>query len=820
MNNLFNSLKPHLLVGLIGLLAIFTYFPSVFLESKTIDMGDIKRSLSTSKQHRDFRDNSGIEPLWTNSQFGGMPTYQMNTKYPSNLISHLEKYTKLGLPSSLGLLFMMFIGFYFLSVSLGNKVWVSAIGGFAFAFSTFFIISLEAGHTGKLRAIGYIAPVLIGVIMTMNGRLFLGGALTSLFLAFAINANHFQITYYLSLMILMYLIIEGFYHIKEKQWKLFFVKCSVLAIAALIAVGPNISRLWTTMDYSKETMRGGRSELTKYKDAKGGGLEKDYAMRWSYGKAETFTLLIPGFYGGSSTGSLGEDSKTADALKKRGVPKNQLENVIKFLPLYWGDQPFVGGPVFLGSVIFFLFILSLFIVHGRLKIWLITCTIFSIVLSWGNNFEVVTDLFFYYFPMYNKFRVPSMILVIASLTIPLLGMLALNKILQSPNGLTSYMPEIKKAFYISGGICLFFALIGPSLFSFSGPNDQSLPEGWPVEDLIEDRKNIMVFGSFMALIFISLCFGLIWAYAKNKITPRYFIIGIVLSIGIDIWMVDKQYLNEDNLVRRRGKDSFYEDTPADKLIIQDKDPNYRVFNLTVNPFTDALTSYHHKSVGGYHGAKLIRYQDMIDYHLSKNNIKVLDMLNTRYYIVRNQETGASEVKGNPSALGNSWFIEKIIWAENADNEIDQLNNFDPSNEVVIDERYKSFVSNTEQLSKTNNSIKLIEYQPNKLVYESEVVGAGQFAVFSEIYYEGTNHDWKVYIDGIPSSHIRVNYILRGMDIPQGKHIIEFRFEPISYIQGEKWSLVFSIIVILSVILAILYEVRKKKEEASSTEITD
>ena len=432
------------------------------------------------------------------------------------------------------------------------------------------------------------------------------------------------------------------------------------------------------MDYSKETMRGGSSELTVHKDSKAGGLEKEYAMRWSYGKAETFTLLIPGFYGGSSTGSLSVDSKTGDALKKRGVPKKQLESYMQFLPLYWGDQPFVGGPVFLGSVIIFLFVLSLFIVKGRLKVWLITCTIFSIVLSWGNNFEVVTDLFFYYFPMYNKFRVPSMILVIASLTIPLLAMLALNKILQSPKGVMNYMPEIKKAFYITGGISLLFALLGPSLFTFSAPNDPSLPEGWPIEDLIEDRKNILVFSAFKSFLFISLCFGLLWAYAKNKINPRYFIIGIVVSIGLDIWMADKEYLNEDSLVRSKGRDSFYVDTPADKSIVQDQDPNFRVFNLTVNPFTDALTSFHHKSVGGYHGAKLIRYQDMIDYHLSKNNNKVLDMLNTKYYIVPNEETKAPEVRGNPNALGNAWFVENVIWVESADAEINQLNDFDPS----------------------------------------------------------------------------------------------------------------------------------------------
>ena len=799
-----------MLALLAGLLIIFTYFPSVFLESKVVDMGDINRSLSTSKEIRDYREKTGIEPLWTNSQFGGMPAYQMNTKYPNNWISQLERNTKLNLPSSLGLIFVMFAGFYFLSVFLGNKVWISVVGAFAFSFSTYFMVSFEGGHTGKLRAIGYMALVLVGVIMTMKGKKLLGGALTCFFLGFAIGANHFQITYYLALMILAYIIIEAIYHYKEKELKSFIVKASVLAISALLAVGPNISRLWTTMDYSKETMRGGRSELTSYKDAKGGGLEKDYAMRWSYGVAESFTFLIPDFFGRSSTAALNDKSNTAQELRKRGVPASQLKNILKYLPLYWGDQPFVQGPVFMGSVIIFLFVLSLFVLNGRLKVWLLTCTIFSIVLSWGSNFELVTDFFFYYFPMYNKFRTPSMMLSVACLTIPMMAMMGLNKILQSSKGIESYMPEIKKSFYIVGGLCLFFALFGSSLFSFSGAGDGQLPEGWPVESLVEDRKDLLTFGAFKALLFVSAGFLLLWAFAKSKLSPRYFMIGIGLVIAVDIWMADKTYLNEDNLVKRREADDFYVDSPIDKLILQDTDPNYRVFNVASNPFNDALTSFHHKSVGGYHGAKLIRYQDMIDQHLSKNNSRVLDMLNTRYYIVSNKQTGQNEVKRNPGALGNTWFIDHIIWAENADDEIGQLNSFDPAKEVVIDKRFKDKIDIDSELNSGNSSIELLSYKPNELIYKARVSGGKQFAVFSEIYYEGTDNDWKVTIDGQPASHIRVNYILRGMQIPEGEHEIVFSFEPKSYFAGEKISLIFSILVILYLLTAVFVELKNQR----------
>lgn len=691
------------------------------------------------------------------------------------------------------------------------------MGAFAFAFSTYFIISMEAGHTGKLRAIGYMAPVMIGIFMTLRGKYLLGGALTTLFLAFSINANHFQITYYMGLMILALLLVEAYYHFKEKDLKSFAINCSVLALAGILAIGPNVSRLWTTYDYSKETMRGGSSELTDYKDSKSGGLEKDYAFSWSYGIMETFTLIIPDFYGGSSTASLDKNSNTAQELKRRGVPARQLESILGGLPLYWGDQPFTSGPVYLGAGIMFLFILSLFVLKGRIKVWLIVCTVFSIVLSWGKNFEVVNDLFFYYFPMYNKFRTPSMILSVASLTIPLAGVLALNKILQTENGIQSYMPQIKKAFYVSGGITLFFALLGSAFFSFSGNTDAQLPEGWPIDALIEDRKDMMTYSALRSFVFISICFGLLWAYSKNKVSQKIFIGALVLSIGVDLWMVDKEYLNESHLVKRRARDDFYKDTQADKVILQDKDPNYRVFNLTVNPFTDAMTSFHHMSIGGYHGAKLIRYQDMIDRHLSKNNNNVLDMLNTRYYIVPNRQTNQVEVKGNPNALGNAWFIDNVLWAKNADEEIELLNDFDPANQVVIDERFRSSLSN-DQFENDNSSIELAQYQPNKLIYKANVNDGGQFAVFSEIYYEGTDHDWKSYIDDKPVDHIRVNYILRGMNIPEGQHTIEFKFEPVSYFVGEKISLASSIVVLLLVISGIVYEMRNSKlraEEHSS-----
>ena len=812
MDSFLKNMKAHLLAFLAVLLIFFAYFPGIFLESKELNMSDINRSSASSKEARDFRDKTGEVALWTNSQFGGMPTYQMNIKYPKNLVSHLEDYTKIFLPYSLGLLFTMFIGFYFISACLGVSTWISITGAFAFTFSTFFIVSLEAGHTGKLRAIGYMAPVLASIIIIMRGRYLLGGALTALFLSLAINANHFQITYYLGLMVAVLMITELYFHFREKMLKDFFLKSAVLSLAAVLSVGPNISRLWTTYDYSKETMRGGSSELASYKDSGSEGLEKDYAMSWSYGVAETFTLIVPDLYGGSSMSSLPMNSATAEDLRKRGVPKNQLESILERLPLYWGDQPFISGPVFVGAAIFYLFLLSLFVLRGKLKIWLLVCTVFSVVLSWGSNFAIVNDLFFYYFPMYNKFRTPSMILSVACITIPLLAMLGLNKILKSNNGIQSYLPEIKKAFYIAGGTCLVLFLFGSSLFSFSGATDAELPEGWPIEALMEDRAKLLSSSALKSLMFISLTFFLLLAHARNKVSRKYFIAGMIAVIGIDLWMTDKKYLNDSHLVKRKSRDAFYVDTEADKMILQDKDPNYRVFNVSVNPFTDAMTSFHHKSIGGYHGAKLIRYQDIIENHLSKNNTKVIDMLNTRYYIVQNRENGQLEVRGNPGALGNAWFIDTIRWADDADREIAMLNEFDPKREVIIDKRFSAQINKKISPASAGSTIRLVHYDPNKIIYETDSGTDTRFAVFSEVYYEGTDNDWKVSIDGKAANHIRVNYILRGMEVPPGKHVIEFRFEPVSYFKGEQYSLAFSLTLFGAVIAAAIAEALKNRRK--------
>lgn len=791
------------------LLATIIYFHPV-LEGKELVQGDITRSLATSKEIRDFRATTGEEPLWTNSQFGGMPAFQMNTEYPNNWMKLFDKGLKANLPSQIGLIFTIMIGFYVLAKSYKINNTLSIAGAIAFGLSTFFIVSLEAGHNSKLRAIAYIAPIIAGVITTYKGKHLLGAAITCFSVALSIYANHFQITYYTIMVLLVIAIVYLINAIKKKTIKQFIVASAILLIAGLAGVGPNISKIWSTYEYSKETIRGGKSELTEKKETTSGGLDFDYAMSWSYGKMETFNLLIPELYGGASSGALDEDSEVFEKFRAMGYPAKEAKKVVEHLPLYWGDQPITSGPVYIGAIFIFLFVLGMFIIKGPTKWWLLGATIMAIILAWGKHFHSINNLFFEYFPMYNKFRTPSMILTIACLTIPFGAMLAVNHIMNLQDK-SSVKKHLMKAFYIVGGLCLLFLVGGASMFDFSGASDIQLEkQGWPIDALISDRKSLLINAALKSLIFVSIAFGVVYAYIHDKLKSSVLTIGLSVLCVIDIWSTDKRYLNANNFETSKNKDKAYAMDTADKMIKKDKDLYYRVVDFTVNPFTDALTSYHHKSIGGYHGAKLFRYQDLIEHHLSKQNMSVYNMLNTKYFIVPDQQKKRNIAQRNGGALGNAWFVDSLIIAENADQEIQLLNDINPAREAVIDQRYASDLP-TISLG-GDNHITLTSYKPNELVYEANVQKDNSLAIFSEIYYEGGNNDWKTYIDDQPTSHFRTNYLLRGMVLPQGKHTVRFKFEPESYFAGEKYSLIFSILVLALLIGALFIEFRKNKTE--------
>ena len=768
----FKSLYPHLVVIVIFISISFIYF-SPLLEGKRLDMPDIKHHKGMSKEVVDYRNDTGEEALWTNSMFSGMPAYQISIKSNNNLIQYLVKVIHLGMPRPANLLFLYLFGFYLLLLSLSIDYRISAIGSIAFAFSSYFFIIIMAGHMTKAHAIGYVPMVVAGVLYTFRtNKIILGGVLTSLAVAMQLYANHLQITYYLVLILLLIGTVQFFKDLKSKNLYAFTKRSVILLVAALLASGTTLTRLSTTMEYGKESTRG-KSELTTNIDNKTSGLDKDYATAWSYGVAETFTLLIPNFYGGASQGELSTDSKTYNAIKRAPNAKQ----IIKQLPLYWGDQPFTSGPTYVGSIVIFLFVFGLLFIKSEMRVWILLATILSIMLAWGKNFMFLTDLFLEYFPAYNKFRAVSMILVIAEFTIPLLGFLALNKFLyqnsKSNNSLSwmsislSKEKALKYAYYFVGGISLVFALIPSLFFDFVGTQDINLEKnGWPVEALQSDRASLLSNDAWRSFIFISLAFITMWLFLKNKLKNTSVVILIGFFILVDMWTINKRYLNDSNFVRKRKVEFPYKMTAANKQILKDKDPNYRVFNQSVSTFNDASTSYFHKSIGGYHGAKLKRYQELIENHISKGNIKVLNMLNTKYII-----DNRGLVKENINALGNAWFVNNFQLVSNADEEILALNTFDPRNDLIVDSRFKEYY--LENLDNTSNNINLIDYKPNYLKYKS-VSNQNSIAVFSEIFYD---KGWNAYINGELKPHFRANYVLRAMQVPKGNNIIEFKFEP-------------------------------------------
>ena len=807
----FKNLLPHITAIIIFILTTLIYVNPV-LSGKKLKQGDIVNYRGMSKEIKDFRAKTGEEPLWTNSMFGGMPAYQISMEYKSNLVKKIDKIFRLGLPRPADYIFLNFIGFYILLLVLGVNPWLSIVGAFAYTFSSYFFIILDAGHNSKAHAIAYMAPVIAGVLLTYKKKYILGAAITLLFVSLEIAANHLQITYYLIFILLFIGIAELIHSIKNKQLTHFFKATGLLFIVAILAVGPNITNILLTNQYSKDSIRG-KSELTTNIENKTSGLDKDYATQWSYGKQETLTLMIPNAKGGSS-GYLGEDIKNLD-----GVPQN-FKQIIAQQNHYWGNQPFTSGPVYVGAIIFFLFILGLLIIKTRLKWVILAATLLSIFLSWGHNMMWFSDIFFHYVPGYNKFRTVSMTLVIAELCIPLLAMLTVQKIINTPSILKTKKKEFYIAFGLTGGLAFLFYLLPSTFFNFISTNElttftaqkTSYPQSAGQIDIFLNaletvRINIFKADTLRSMFLIIISGALLYFFANNTIKTPVLITILGVLIVLDMWGIDKRYLNDDKFDVARKIEHPFTASRADKQILQDTDPDFRVFNMTVSPFNDASTSYFHKSIGGYHGAKLRRYQDVIEHHISNNNTDVLNMLNTKYFILadKNRQPYAQY---NSEALGHVWFVSNYVFVEDADHEIDALNNFKPDSTVIIDKRFKSMIDSVSISTTPNGTITLQSYAPNKLVYTSNTPN-NQIAVFSEIYYKD---GWNAYVDDELHPYFRANYILRGMVIPKGKHTIIFKFEPQLYTTGESIAMVSSILLILLVVAGFAYELMPKKQQ--------
>lgn len=764
-------------VGSILLFAVisFGYFAPDIFEGKVLFQPDSKQGMANGEEIREFYEKTGERTRWTNSLFSGMPTFQIAPGYDSlSLLRKVDKFYNLYIPSPAGLIFIMLLGFFILMKALKVRTPLAVMGAIIYAFSSYFFIIISAGHIWKFITLAYIPPTIAGIILIYQGRYWLGAVVTGLFLALQILSNHLQMSYYFGFVIIAYVLVVLIDAIKEKQLAKFLKSTAVLIGAVLIAVCTNISNLYHTYEYSKHTIRGA-SELThNAENQTSDGLERDYVVRWSYGIGETWSLLIPNVKGGSS-GYMGNDE---EAMKKAD---SQNKQVISQMNHYWGDQPGTDGPVYVGAFVFALFILGLFILKGNLKWALLAVTVLSILLSWGKNFMPLTDFFLDYLPMYNKFRAVSSILVIAEFTIPLLAILTLKEIIENPG----IIKEKKKLFWagigIVGGLTLIFALFPSAFFDFLSaqekeaflPQAQGNPQVKSILDNLQDvRIGIFRADAWRTFFIIAVGVAFLLAFSYKKVSATVLVICLTVLCFFDMASVDKRYLSSENFVTKKETKEPYPETAADRMILQDKTPYYRVFNRSVDAFNDASTSYRHKSIGGYHAVKLRRYQDLIEHQLAKGNMEVYNMLNMKYVIVPTQD-GQTTVMENPNAYGNAWFTDEVKWVNNPDEEMAALNDFKPLQTAVIDKRFESDLANVNVTPKdTLSSIVLTEYEPNKLVFNSHS-SKDELAVFSDIYYPG----WKALIDGKEAPIVRADYVLRAVPIPAGEHTIVFTFDP-------------------------------------------
>jgi len=800
---IFNLALPHIIAVVLFVFISCAYF-SPILQGKQLKQLDVMKYMGASKEAMDYKEIKGRQALWTNSMFGGMPTYIITHVQKLSLIHYSHQLIQLFMTKPINLVFLYLLGFYLALLIFGVNPWLSIAGSVAYAFSSYFFIIIEPGHITKAIALGYMPPIIAGFYLAYNRKMFLGAIVFTLFLAMQILINHLQITYYTFMMIGALGVFELIKAVKEKLLLGFAKTSGVLLIGVLLAVLSNISGIWTTYEYSHYSIRG-PSELIKEGDTQTKGLDKDYITAWSYGIDETLTLLIPNFKGGSSTTKLDKNSATYEFFK-RNYGNEVAKQASESIPTYWGTQPFTSGPVYLGASVLLIFMAGLFLVKGYLKWWIVSISILSILLAWGRNFMPLTDLFLDFFPGYNKFRAVTTILIIVEFAVPLLAIITIDKILKEEFSLERIKSALKKSLIILGSITLFLSLFGGGLFSFSSEMDgRLLQAGYPVDEIMADRASMLKGDAFRSLIFIIIAAGLVFLTATKKIKNNIAIILFGAIFLIDMWPVNKRYINDSHFANKRDVEIAYRPTQADLLILEDKDPNFRVFNVAVNTFNDASTSYFHKSIGGYSAAKMQRYQEVIEEHISKNNMEVLNMLNTKYFIVPDKEGGPMPQK-NPYVLGNSWFVENIIYVPNANAEIEALNNFNPSKDIIIDERYKHLIEGFSINPDPEANIKLISYNPENLVYESNTQSE-QLAVFSEIFY---SKGWNAYINGEIFPHFRANYILRAMKVPSGNNTIEFRFEPKSYYIGEIISFSASLIMMLLFALIIFGEIRKNK----------
>ena len=830
------KLLPDLIAILAFVLLSFAYFFPADIENRILFQHDTAAGAGAGQEVKEYYEQTGERSRWTNSLFGGMPMYQIAPSYDSTKsLQWVQKAYQLFLPDYVCLTFMLMLGFYILLRVFGIPVWLAGLGGIMWAFSSYFFILISAGHIWKFITLAYVPPTIAGIVLAYRGKLLWGGILTALFVALQITSNHVQMSYYFFFVILFFV---GAYF--EKAWRTktlpqFFKASAVLIVAALVGIAANVSNLYHTYAYSKETMRG-KSELVQTGDATkqtSSGLDRDYITQWSYGIDETLTLLVPNFKGGASAAL----SQSETAMSKANPMYSSLYGS---LTQYFGTQPMTSGPVYVGAFVLFLFVLGCFIVKGPLKWALIGATFFSIVLSWGKNFMPLTDFFIDYVPLYNKFRAVSSILVIAEFTIPLLAIFALKRLLEEPEILKQEKKPLGISLLLTAGIALLLAIAPGSIGSGYVPaqeaqmlqnavNQQMIPANelsGILANLGEMRAELVSSDALRSFIIIGIGCSQLWLYASGKLRSSLTIAGITILCLADMWGVNKRYLNDAQFVPHSIRTETFTKTNTDELILQDTSLDYRVLNFATSTFDDNNTSYWHKSVGGYHPAKLRRYQEMIEHHISPemqaaykaiataggemdsvdaNKFRVLNMLNTKYFIFPAGQQRQTVPILNPHAYGNAWFVNKVQYVNNANEEIDALDSIIPTETAVVDARFKDVLKGTTESYKDSlSSIRLTSYAPNRLTYETNNAQDG-IAVFSEIYYPD---GWHVTIDGQPAELARADYILRTMYVPAGQHTIEMRFDPTSLHVTEGIAYGALALLVIGIIVAVLIAKRK------------
>ncbi len=806
----FKALFTHFFVVVFFIVAALAYFHPV-LQGKVILQSDIVQYNGMAKEQSDFKKQTGEEPYWTNSAFGGMPTYQLGANYPHNYVKKLDRLIRF-LPRPADYLFLYFIGFYILLCCLKVDFRLAILGALAFGFSTYMIIILGVGHNAKAHALGYMPMLLGGIILVFRKKYIWGFILTAIAMALEIVANHYQMTYYFMLLVLILGVVYLFYAIKNKEYKHFFVSVGLLLVAVVLGIGTNATGLLATKEYADWSTRG-KTELTINPDGSvkenTQGLSRAYITQYSYGITESLNLFVPRLFGGSNNENLGTDSKAYEYLSSQGLSRAKALEFSSGMPLYWGKQPGTSGPAYIGAIIFFLFVLGLFMVKGKSKWWLLGGVLMSLILSWGKNFSLLTDFMIDYFPLYDKFRAVSSIQTILELCAPILAILALVKLFKPEIPKKKKLNALKISFFIVAGLGVAL-LIFKGMFDFVGLSDEAFKRYYPEEFMtmiMRDREAVYTSDTIRSLIYVLLSVVVIWLYIKEKLNKNIAILGLGVLIVIDLVGVDLRYVDKDDFVRKRRMSEPFQIMAVNKQILEDT-TNYRVFNPSEG--FQARTAYFHQSISGYHAARPRGMEDLFDFYVYRNNIGVLSMLNVKY-IIQQEEEGRPYAMLNPKASGNAWFVQKLNEVKSANEEILELDSLDIKNVAVVNTNAFPDVRRFDFQVDSTASINLVDYKPNHLTYTSTNPNAG-VAVFSEMYYV---NGWNAYVDGEIKPHFKVNHVLRALRIPEGQHKVEFKFEPKVVETGSKITLASTVVLGLIVLGGLGFSIwrpRKKEEE--------